>query len=221
MTTETNPPSNSPLGVDPPAAKDPVVVPPPAPPANTPPATKQLSQAEYDALQAKANNYDIISGDPELAPKLVDHFRAKTGRLGTPVSAPKPVVNDQQSARDDERFAAMSKRQAQLEVELFKQKHPDMDDLKDDMAKLINRYGMDLEDAYNFSKSAKAQNGQKSPVAPPAVPTSETNNPAGSFDSSNSDLGDVEKRINDPKATPHMDDAIALAFQAAKNRSGQ
>jgi len=212
-------PVPSPLGVDPTPAS-PVVVPSPV---STPPATppsKTLTQAEYDALQQRASNYDLIAADPELAPKVVDHFRARTGRLGAPVQTPAATPNPA-TQETNSHIQELVKRQAQLEVQLFKQMHPDMEEVGDDMSKLIHRYGMSLDDAYRFSKAAKAPASQKPAQTPPVAPTAETNHSAGSLDTSAISLADAEKRINDPKATPHMDDALALAWQTAKQQAGQ
>lgn len=206
------------LGVDPQAT---VPVAKPAettPPLAEKPTTKQLSQKEFDELQQKASNYDLIATDPELAPKVVDHFRAKTGRVGKPMTPAPTEEKPAPSVRDDEAFQSLARRQAQLEVTLFKKDHPDMDEYKDDMARLMQRHNMDLDDAYRFSKAAKSQALQKPVTAKPATPTAETNGNAGDLENSDTDLGNVEKRINDPKATPHMDDVYALAFQAAKRK---
>jgi hypothetical protein len=185
-------------------------------------ALKQMTQAEYDAVMQKVANYDLIANDPELAPKIMDHYRAKTGKAR---ETPKPKdteenVKPQPTVEIDDRFKAMARRQAELELKLFKKEHPDFDTHKDTMAKLLQRHPtMELEEAYSLSKGSSSKPEQR-PEKPKAEATAETNQTAAETESSN-ELEDVEKRINDPKATPHMDDAIALAYAAAKNKSGQ
>lgn len=227
MTIQTDTPrTETPLGVDPvtpPVATTPVVTEPKAvePPASVP-RGKTLTQEEYDALQLKARNYELIEADPELAPKILDHFRAKTGRIGQkPEQTNTPVVNNKMTSEVEEQLTNMAKRQAQLEIQLFQQKHPDMEQYRQDMARLINKYpGMDLEDAYRFSKGAQSQPEQKPVQAKPASPTTETNQTSGETETDSIDVSEYEKRINDPKATPHMDDVIAAAWAAAKQKVG-
>lgn len=192
------------------------------PPAGESKPMKQLTQAEYDAMAQKVANYDLIANDPELAPKIMDHYRAKTGK---PRTTPKP--NDQEESvkpqlRDDtdERFRAMSRRQAELELKLFRKEHPDFDQHKESMAKMLQRHPtMDLEEAYNLSKGSSSKPEQRS-EQPKATATTETNQTAANDDSSD-DFDEIEKRINDPKATPHLDDAISLAWKASKLKAGQ
>lgn len=232
MTTQADTPPiasnpSTPLGVDPvatpavtaPVAKEPTATEPPA----SVPRGKQLTQEEYDALQLKARNYELIEADPELAPKILDHFRAKTGRIGQRTTEnTNPAVNNQMSNEVEERMVAMAKRQAQLEIDLFKQRNPDMDNYRQDMVRLINKYpGMELEDAYRFSKGAQSQPEQKPVQAKPVTPTTETNQSSGETETDSIDVSEYEKRINDPKATPHMDDVIAAAWAAAKQKVGQ
>lgn len=177
---------------------------------------KQISQAEYDTLMQKVANYDLIATDPELATKVMDHFRAKTGKVAeTPKPQPKNIVKESNPEIED-RFMSMSRRQAELEIKLFQKDHPDFEQHKDAMAKLLQRHPtMDLEEAYNFSKGSSSKPEQKSSQQT-AVATTETNKTAAIPESSNA-FSDVEKRINDPKATPHLDDAIAAAWEFAKN----
>lgn len=195
---------------------------PEAKPAAESKPMKQLSQAEYDAMMQKVANYDLIANDPELAPKIMDHYRGKTGKTR---ETPKPKNQEenekpQVNTELDERVKAMSRRQAELEIKLFRKEHPDFDTHKEGMAKLLQRHPtMDLEEAYNLSKGSSSKPEQRSEERK-AVATTETNQTAATEESSDS-FEDVEKRINDPKATPHLDDAITLAFQAAKMKAGQ
>lgn len=186
------------------------------------PSGKTLTQAEYDQLMEKASRYDLMANDAELAPKIVDHYRAKTGRIGTPPARkadddPPIVPNNRNSDVDKE----MIRRQAELEIKVFKMENPDMAQYKDDMARLMQRYNMPIEEAYRLSKAAKTQAAQKPVEKPntPAVPTTETNVNAG--DDSVDDLSEVEKRINDPKATPRLDDAMELAWKAAQKQHSE
>ena len=182
---------------------------------------KQISQAEYDSLMQKVANYDLIANDPDLAPKIVDHYRAKAGQAR---ETPKPKSKEEVNKPDvnmeyEDRFKAMSRRQAELEIRLFKKDHPDFDSHKDTMAKLLQRHPtMDLEEAYNLSKGSSSKPEQRS-EKPKAEATAETNQTAA--EESSDDFSDAEKRINDPKATPHMDDVIDLAWKAAKSKAGQ
>lgn len=216
--TETNP-----LGQDPAVEAAPVAATPT--PAATPPAAapsdKTLSQAEYDILAQKATAYDTIANDAILAPKVVDHFRAK-GRVQQPAEpAAAPVAPPAQPEQPSQQaIEAMTRRMAQLELDLFRTKHPDLDEVKDDMVRLLQR-GLSLEDSYRYSKAAKAQTVQ-SPAAKqtPAMPTAETNNDAGSSDDPDDNFSAIERKINDPKATPRLDDAISLAWKAAKQKHG-
>lgn len=193
------------------------------PAATTPPATTAapaatvpsgLSQAEIDSLRERAANFDTIVADPEISVKVLDHFKAKTGRVSKPVTTETKAPETKPA--DDAAYKQLLNRQATLEIDLFKMRHPDMDDVKDNMAKLMTKYGMDLEDAYNFSKSAQAQNSQKSATGGTATPTAETNKTAGIVSSGDTNFNEVEKQISDPKATPHLDDAIELAWKTAK-----
>lgn len=221
------PPVNSPLGSDPtpPVQQTPPATPPAPPVVNTPPppSGKNLTQAEYDVLQAKASHFDAIAGDPVIAEKVVDHFRSR-GRVqqppvaNPPAGAPPQAEPPQVDTRMQQKMDAMTQRLAQLEVEAFRAKHPDMDQFKDDMVPLMHR-GIPLEDAYRFSKAVKAQTTQN-PVKPvPVTATTETNRTAG-IDDDPDNLSAIEQKISDPKATPRLDDAIALAWQAAKKKVG-
>tara|TARA_R110000751_G_scaffold300963_1_gene413025 strand:+ start:2927 stop:3670 length:744 start_codon:yes stop_codon:yes gene_type:complete len=200
---------------------DPLTVPvaAPAPVAPTAPVTPELTAAEVTALQQKANNFDMISGDPQLSQHVLDHFRAKTGRTRQqPVAAPVAPEQPQQYQTDPATQGLIDK-QARQEVELFRLKNPDMPQYEQGMAQLLGKYpNMDLQDAYRFSKQATPPASQNPVVAaPPAVATTETNQNAGIPEPNmTTDFTDIEKQINDPKATPHMDDAILAAFNAAR-----
>lgn len=216
-------PDNSPLGQDPAVNTPPANTPPPAA-ATPPPATpsgKILSQTEYDVLAQKATAYDTIANDAILAPKVVDHFRAK-GRVQQPPAEPAapPAQPAQPEQPSQQAIEAMTRRMAQLELDLFRTKHPDLDEVKDDMVRLLQR-GLSLEDSYRYSKAAKAQAVQ-SPAAKqtPAMPTAETNSDAGSSDDPDDNFSAIERKINDPKATPRLDDAISMAWKAAKQKHG-
>lgn len=223
--TPPNPPS--PLGVDPP--KNPPAPPPannpPAGQGNTPPAKgTQYTQEQIDAIQEKASNYDIIQNDPELVAKVMDHYKAKLGKANNapPKASTPPVGNTDQTEVIEalklmsQRLAETTKVAASQELRLFKMQHPDMDTVKEEMATMVKQYGMDLETAYRFSKLAKAQEQKPDRKAPPVVPTSETNQSAGEDEERDTTFEDVESEINDPKATPHMDDAILKAYLASK-----
>ena len=212
--------ANSPapvVGVDPtpevvetPAA--PVVA---AAPVSSGPEPVMLTQQEYDALQQKSSNYDMISNDPVLASQVLDHYRAKTGRVNQ--RAVEKPAEEEEREYNDPRVDEQSRRIAQLEIEAFRAAHPDMKDIEQDMSKLISRHGMSLQDAYKFSRAVKAPAQQNTAVrTSPAVPTTETNQDAGHIDNSNTDLSELERQLNDPKATPHMDDVIEKAWKAAR-----
>lgn len=173
-----------------------------------------LTQAEIDSLRERAANFDTIVADPEISVKVLDHFKAKTGRVGKQVTT--ETKAPETKSVDDIAYKQLLNRQATLEIDLFRMRHPDMDSVKDNMAKLMTKYGMDLEDAYNFSKSGQVQNSQKSADGGTATPTAETNKSAGIGSSGETNFSEVEKQISDPKATPHLDDAIELAWKAAK-----
>lgn len=224
---DTPPVPPSPLGQDPP--KNPPAPPPgntpPSGKENTPPAGKgtQYTQEQIDAIQEKAANYDIIQNDPELVAKVMDHYKAKLGKAGNTSKAPTPPVGTPEQNEVVEALKVMSQRLAETtrvaasqELKLFQMQHPDMHEFKDDMAKLVKQYGMPLEEAYRFSKLAKAQEQKPDRKAPPVVPTSETNESAGEDEERDTTFEEVEKQINDPKATPHMDDAILKAYLASK-----
>lgn len=196
-------PVHSVIKEDPPVKVEPVVEPVVKKPT--------MTQDEIDALLEKANNYDLIASDQELSTKIADHFRAKTGTVRK--SEPTPV---EPSDEQDPRITELIQRNARNEIALFALSHPDMEEYKNDMSSMINRYGMSLEDAYRFSKSAKQQTVQKPTEVAPAAPTVETNSSAGIGQDGDSGLADLERRINDPKATPRLDDAIDLAIEAAK-----
>lgn len=223
--TPPNPPS--PLGQDPPQN------PPAPPPANTPPAGKgetppaskgpQFTQEQIDEIQAKASNYDIIQSDPELVAKVMDHYKAKLGKVGNTPPKPSTPVGTPEQQEVVEALKLMSQRLAETtrvaasqELRLFQMQHPDMKDYQEDMAKLVKQYNMPLEEAYRFSKLAKAQEQKPERKAAPVMPTSETNESAGEDEERDTTFEEVEKQINDPKATPHMDDAILKAYLASK-----
>jgi len=230
--TPTPAPAAPILGVDPPAA--PVAPPaPPVVPSGNPPAAPQaqqktLSMEEWNALQEKASRYDYIANDTELATKLVDHVKSKTGQISTRPTNNQPA--QQQGAtpsvdptinqlREENRLLAQ--RQARTEIELFKAKHSDFDQVKDEMARVVNKYpGISIDDAYSLAKSAKQQSSPAPVRENPATPTTETNRSAGQI-AGNQSLEDIKRRINDQKATPRFDDAIDLAFQAAKMTAEQ
>tara|TARA_R110000782_G_scaffold211669_6_gene299845 strand:- start:1497 stop:2261 length:765 start_codon:yes stop_codon:yes gene_type:complete len=207
------------VGIDAPVA--PVAA--PAPVAPVAPEAPDLTTAEVAALQQKANNFDMISGDPQLSQHVLDHFRAKTGRTRQQPATPAPVVPQQQQQQQqyqtDPATQGLIDKQARQEVELFRLKNPDMPQYEQGMAALLGKYpNMDLQDAYRFSKQATPPASQNpAVVTPPAVPTTETNENAGIPEPNmTTDFSDIEKQINDPKATPHMDDAILAAFNAAR-----
>ena len=196
----------------------------PAPAANGNSNTSQktLSQQEYDDLLTKARNYELIEADQELAPKILDHFRAKTGRVRQEQQSNNNQNNNSDNQAMDPRIAKTLEQQqhelARVQIALFEQKNPDMKDYRDDMAKLVNRFpNMSLEEAYSFSKAAKSQAAQKPAPSKPASATAETNDTAGNSDT-DTDIDAYIKQINDPKATPRMDDVIELAWKAAKKQ---
>lgn len=208
----TTPPA-TPLGVDPapaPAATVPPVVAKPAAPQKP-----TMTQAEIDALVEKANNYDLIAGEPELVTRIGDHFRAKTGRVAQPATPAPATLQEPQDNPDKAAMQELVRRNAANEIALFRLQNPDMDTYRDDMVHLISNYGMSLADAYRFSKATKAQQKPTTP-AQPARPTVETTNPAGIVQNDEFDLQTVENKIRDPKATPRMDDAIDLAIATAR-----
>jgi len=236
--TDLPPPSNTPLGVDPVVAQN---APGPAPKAPAPATTnapaadpssprgstaKAISPEEYETLMRKAGNYDMIERDPELVGKIHDHLRAKTGRLpAKPVNTPsaQPPVNETDSYVKDlkEQVNTLTRNQARAEIERFREKHPDLDEYKDEVSRLLN-HGLPLDEAYRYSKAAKPQPSQSPSKAPPVVPTTETNRNAGAVDATTNDgFAEMEKRINDPKATPRMDDAIEIAYRLAKAKHAE
>jgi len=214
-------PTPSVLGTDP---TPPVPVTPPAvpEPTVTPAPATSLSQEEIDALTDKASRYDLFANDPVLASKIADHYRANAG-----ITANKPVTPDLEPSGDDTpvvedpRMQALSQKMVQMEIAQFQQAHPDMETVKEDMAALINKYGMNLEDSYKFAMSAKTPTTPTPTPTPPAASTTEDGSSAGFDQDSDLDRANVEKLINDPKATPRMEDAIDAALNYAKKVAAQ
>jgi len=192
----------------------------PEPKVETKTSQRTISQEEFDALSRKASNYDLIESDPELAPKVLDHFKAKTANVGRQTQQ-RQTTQENTSQQDDRMNQALMQQQreiAKMQIRMFEQTHPDMNEYRDEMAKLANRHPtMDLEELYNFSKAAKSQASQKSASPKPATATAETNDSAGDVEA-DTDTSELLKKINDPKATPRLDDVIGLAWQAAKKK---
>lgn len=226
------PATPSPLGVDPtpiapvtPASPSSAGGNPPAAPATN---QKTLSMEEFNSLQERAGRYDFIANDAELATKVVEHVKGKTGRIGTQPTNNQPVP--QQSATQSvdptvQQLLAENKqlaqRTARLEIENFKARHSDFDNVKDEMARVVNKYpGISIEDAYSLAKSAKPQSQQGSVRETPTTPTAETNRSVGNI-AENNTLEEIERRINDRKSTPSFDQALDLAFAGAKLKAQQ
>jgi hypothetical protein len=188
--------------------------------AGNQPKTRTLTQEEYDALQENAGRFLMIANDPQLSQTVLDHFRAKSATVSR--GSPKQVNSQQTQQREDTQVnpdtAAMQemyRKQALLEVELFRMRNPDLDNYKTEMGALLSKYpNMSLEEAYKYSKQAKPPQAELKPKENTATPTTETNNSAGVQDSS--DIETVTKKIEDRKATPRIDDAIDMAWEAAK-----
>ena len=195
--------------------------------AQTTTTGRQISQEEYDQLQEIAGRYSLIANDPQLSAVVLDHFRAKSGRLSQ--SAEPKIDNSKtmQNQQQEEAMAAMPnqellRRQAQLEIELFRLRNPDMDSYKTEMASLVSKYPtMSLDDPYKFTQLAKPQAETKAVKENTAAPTTETNNGAGNFDKPSNSLEATMQKIADRKATPRIEDAIEVAWNAAKLQQGE
>lgn len=123
---------------------------------------KQLSEEEYAELNRRAANYDKVVNEPELASKIMDHFKAKLGKVGKKEESKEEAPEETKNNDSDERFKALAKRQAAIEVRLFMKENPDAEKYKGEMAQLLNRYsGMSLDEAYRFSKTPKSESDQK------------------------------------------------------------
>lgn len=211
---------SSPLGFDPDdsaPAKSTAPQESPNKSAEQKPKIPSISQDEIDALTEKASRYDLFINDPVLANKIADHYRAATG-----ITAREPARMEQNDEpKEDPRMQALSQKLVQLELAQFHQQHPDLTEYRDDVAALISKYNMPLPEAYKFAKAAKAHTSQTQTKETPATPTSESGVSAGFDRDSDLDRAKVEKLINDPKATPRMDDAIDAALNYARKVAAQ
>lgn len=186
--------------------------------------TLTITQEEYDKLQEAAGRYAMIAKDPQISQQVLDHFKARSGTIsrGSPRQTNMPQSQENNTTQNNpqtEEMRQMYARQAQLEVELFQMRNPDMKDYQQNMAELIRKYpDMTLQDAYTFSKNAKPQPTEQQKKETTATPTTETNNAAGIEETSEVSKQQIQQKIEDRKATPRIEDAIDLAWQAAKEQ---
>lgn len=224
--TNQSQPVSSPLGVD---ANTTVAPAKPEISETKPdsPKMRNLKEEEFGELSRKAAFYDLVANDPQAAQIVNDHFRAKTGRV-TNKPDPKPESKDQAGGDDPilnhpvvkriiEQNQLLTSRMSQMEVNSFRAAHPDMSELETDMARLVQQHGHSLEEAYAIARRAKplAENNGSKPK-PVARPTTETSSVTENSDSDDTDLVKARKIIDDPTATPRLDDAIAKAFKLAQ-----
>lgn len=220
-------PVASPLGVDPTPAV-PAVAPTATPtpvPATIPSGQKVLTEAEHTDLLERASAFDIVERDPKLA-EMVSTYLKDKGAQPTPVddptnpvSQPNPEIEQMKKSNQ-----AMMNELLNLKVNTFRTAHPDMKgELEQRMAVLCNSHNHDLDSAYIIAK-AEAQAVVKPTVAPvPTAPTTEVGGPGEITGGSTSDalLEQARKLIDDPKATPRIEDAFDIALATAKQLHGE
>lgn len=186
---------------------------------------KSIDLGEYEELVDKANSYDLIISDQQIGRQVLDHFRGKAGKAKVPEEEKKQDETVDKESKDP-RVDLLLNRLANLEVNAFKQANPDMQEHAKEMQSLISRYGMTLEDAYTFAKAAKSQskqNGKQNTKATESELEATAEGKDSGIEGSNDDseLEVLQKRINDPKATPHLDDAIDLAIRTAQRMNAK
>ena len=188
------------------------------------PEPPDMSPEEYSSLLEKANVYDLINADPQLVNSVNEHFRSKTG---TPQAPTENEVAQQQQA--DPRFdqliqenKSLREKQASIEINLFRQQNPDMQDVEQEMASMIRQYNMPLNEAYKYAKAAKAQSAppQNLQQEAPALPTAE-GKVVGPVPTDLDPLAVASRKINDPNVTKNIGDAMGVAINAALAQSNQ
>lgn len=228
---DINPFDNTPLGVDAaavpeqPEAETETVATPEVPVAPTQPTVpqgkKELDEKDYLLLRQKADLFGIIENDPNLHALVLDYVQKaqQTSPTAKAPTTPLPPEFDSLRKENEQMKEMMKQIVAKEQIRDFASTHPDFTQYKDSMAKLLDKHAtMTLEEAYTFAKSSsKPAQRTGTATAGTKLATPEGKNTGGSVTDS-TDLDEMIKKINNPKATPRVDDYLDLAFKAAQRK---
>lgn len=214
------------LGVDTPEpAPAPVVETPAEPPVAETPAPQQppsnvrnIEEVEFLRLKEQSDLYEIIRNDPEVHSQVSDILNRRVN--GRPAS--KPATSDtnggasiEQLRQDNnEMRRLLQETVAGIQIRDFAASTPDFQQQRGKMAELCKRHpSLTLPEAYALAKGHAAPQAS-APAAKAPLQTAETK--SGGVPRETDELAAVQRRINDPKATPRTDDYIREALEAAR-----
>ena len=187
--------------------------------------TRVVPEEEYELLLQKSGVIDLIEENPQLAQYITDTLRSGIGQQsgaeemtdgsdysGTDMSG-HPQFKELE-ARVARAEAGSNQAAAAARIMSFGQDHPDMNDYRDDITRLVQENGMDLPTAYKYAKALVGANGATSK---PRVDVAEgrgrgTQEAQGE---SNDVLSAASAKINDPSRRVPIGDAMDIAFEAA------
>jgi len=231
------------LGVDPtPVSADVQPSNPPAAPATTqqpaPTNSINLTPEQHQELLTAAQNYQTIVNDPTAHQLVYDHFNGETQEQTSaePVVSPDGTVSNpevtqlsqelaqlkQQYQQGLQSITAQQKELGLMRVHQFAQQNPDFEQHRTAIGNILQQAPqLGLEQALTL---ARAQANTAAPTSPavdtsPSISTTETSTmgilPSGGNDTV---MEEALRAINDRKATPSIDQAMDIAFRAARSK---
>jgi hypothetical protein len=191
-----------------------------------------ITQEEFDSLNSRAQNFDVINGDDKAMSMLRQHYNGETLNQPDPDPSTPPDNSDygKQIAALGERMDRMSsvgdsiqEQLATIVISDFAKGNPEFEANRARVGELIGQHpGMPLDQALTL---AKAERGTREPapdgqLKPAPVQASAETVSAGEIPGSGDPLRDAEARISDTKEVPDFGRAIELAVDAAKAHHG-
>lgn len=144
----------------------------------------EQDQQRFQQIEAESKTYHLLMNDPEIGDYIRNTLaRRRSGQDANSDNgatgeseAPPSGANDQYVSKQEyeqlkDAVQQSIRSQAALQLELFKKETPDFDELKQDAGELINKYGMGLQEAFQFARerkgASKAQQTEKRPAPQP------------------------------------------------------
>lgn len=191
--------------------------------------TQQSQEPELDSLQQKARFYDMIDSDPTLVGLINDYYTKRSVQSGqypsssgseTTTQQPKNNESEQGMGLSSDELKELRQQNEQLrnmvrnihahqQISDFSREHPDFDNYKQDVGKLIQQHPtFSLQEAYDLVKRTNA--AQTANSARPPAESAENGSPVA--DSHRvPDLDEITKARS-------TDDAIKLAWLSAQGQ---
>lgn len=216
---------------------------------------RSVSEDEYQRMLQGSRAFEMIESDPAIASQVrsyFEHKRSSNPAMTTANSSPggagqqveeaqashdangNPIMSEINALKQQNQQLAQTFGQtlAQMQVQMFRQQHPDMDQYVPKMQQYVTKHNMPLEEAYRIAKLESGQQStppaaQARPAAPVtshqgSLPTAEGRGAGGSPSDEGDYLQAARAQIDDPKK-PRMgiDEAFDLALAAATKQHGQ